>query len=244
MLLTITTDDLKKQDACRDGLAAFKQYSLESGGDGTSVTLLWNELSSVWTAAVCGTYSPSDEPLEFLEWFVRHILPPARARDCAMRGQFLYGAVLVRADLSFSDLSDCDLRFARLDGACLVGTTLQRADLYGAQLGGANLVSADLRHANLTHCHVSAHQLTSLHIVGATMTPYLAKELQKLLPALRVNPPLLGRTHSNEVQVTYCPFAQEALVSGSGIIDCPNPFTLSAGQELGEVAPTEFVAGP
>jgi uncharacterized protein YjbI with pentapeptide repeats len=78
------------------------------------------------------------------------VLPASRV-GCAN----LYGAVLIRADLS---------------GTNLTGAVLQKADLTGANLAVARLESAGLIDANLTRADLTAAILTGANLTGANLT--------------------------------------------------------------------------
>ncbi len=103
------------------------------------------------------------EKIGHLEPFDREKFLELLKESKAKATEYLRGADLRRANLSYADLSDADLRRANLSYANLRGADLSDADLRranlsdanlrGADLGGADLSDADLRRANLSGSH-------------------------------------------------------------------------------------------
>ena len=76
-------------------------------------------------------------------------LETTNLKGAYLKGADLYRANLKGANLKWADLKGADLYRANLKGANLEGANLKGADLYRAKLTGANLTGANLTGANL-----------------------------------------------------------------------------------------------
>jgi uncharacterized protein YjbI with pentapeptide repeats len=147
--VTITLADLRRNDACSQGIKEFKTYLRKHKQ---------KRLSVAWNLVTQERLVKSN-----LRWYlgwavIKRLIPALNLCDAQLfganltaadlRGADLYGANLHGADLRDADLYDADLRDANLYGANLRGANLTGANLRGANLTGANLTGADLRDAN------------------------------------------------------------------------------------------------
>ena len=69
--------------------------------------------------------------------------------------EYLRGANLIRADLSYMDLNYMDLSYMDLSGLNFSGANFRYADLSYMDLSGLNFSGADFRHANLRYAVLS-----------------------------------------------------------------------------------------
>lgn len=127
MNITFTLDDLRRLEACEDGVEEFIRHY------GEQVELNWTLEAQI--EAIQG-------PLRrYMGWAWHHNVLPM----WSMRGADLGRATLTRATLTRANLRGADLRGADLTGATLFGATL-----FGAILTDAILTDANLTDANLT----------------------------------------------------------------------------------------------
>ena len=127
MKLTITKQQLKKLNACPEGVEAFEKYA-----KGDTLEIDWTIEAQLKIIK-----SPMRK---FFGWGWAQGLFPL----WSMRSADLYGADLSGADLSGANLYGADLRSADLRSADLYGANLYGANLYGADLRSADLYGADL----------------------------------------------------------------------------------------------------
>ena len=106
-----------------------------------------------------GTRSDADIILEDKEEFRRDL-----------DGAMLPGAILHKANLSFTSLRNTKLSRAILPGAILHKADLTGANLTAAKLFGANLTDADLFGANLTNADLTDAKLTGAKLSRANLT--------------------------------------------------------------------------
>ena len=88
--------------------------------------------------------------------------------------EYLRGANLIRADLSYMDLNYMDLSYMDLSGLNFSGANFRYADLSYMDLSGLNFSGADLRHAKLSGAKLSGANfryadLSGLNFSGADL---------------------------------------------------------------------------
>lgn len=98
-----------------------------------------------------------------------------------LNGADLTGLSLPNANLAWAHFTAADIARADLHGACLICANLGAVDLIDANLAGANLCGASLYMADITGANldgadlrealVSADQLATARITGATRLP-------------------------------------------------------------------------
>jgi len=120
--MIITTDLLRKHNACKKGVDAFN--SIFPNGFDTSE---WTKKKQIELYKT--------ELRRYIMWAVSKYLLPLWS---------MYNANLSGANLSWADLFKANLPWANLSEANLSGANLFGANLSGANLFGANLSGADL----------------------------------------------------------------------------------------------------
>ena len=115
------------------------------------------------------------EKIGHLEPFDREKFLELLKESKAKATEYLRGADLRRANLSYAnlggaDLSDADLRRANLSYANLRGADLSDADLRRANLSYANLRGADLSDADLRRANLSYADLSDANLRGADLS--------------------------------------------------------------------------
>ena len=133
-ILTITRGQLKRLDACREGMRLFNYFV--GGRKKNVLRIIWSPLAQLWFAK---------NHSGFAAWLY----------DCGVTPRFslssanLRSANLSWANLRWADLSWANLRSANLRSADLSWANLRSADLRSADLRAADLRAADLRSADL-----------------------------------------------------------------------------------------------
>jgi hypothetical protein len=146
----ITTDVLRKLEACEDGIADF----VNSHGDKYEVTDYTLERQIDWITG----------PLKkYWAWCVVNGLLP----NLSMRRADLRVANLSGADLDSADLTGADLYHANLRRTDLRRADLRNADLFSANLRGADLRGADLRFADLRYADLRDADLRGANLIKA-----------------------------------------------------------------------------
>jgi len=142
-ILTITRGQLKRLDACCEGMRLFNSFV--GGRNKNVLRVIWSPLAQLWLAK---------NHSGFAAWLY----------DCGVTPRF---------SLSSADLSSADLRWADLRWANLRWANLRWADLSSADLRSADLRSADLRWANLSSADLSSADLRSADLRWANLSPAL-----------------------------------------------------------------------
>lgn len=106
---------------------------------------------------------------------LQKLLDTNECNDCDLSGadlsnKGLYGAAMLRSNLSAANLTGALLREAKLNGANLSKAVLPNAKLNGATLSGANLSGANLNGAILININGDAATFTGATLTNADLT--------------------------------------------------------------------------
>jgi uncharacterized protein YjbI with pentapeptide repeats len=159
MNVTITLEQLKELDACKEARRIFPRELLRDG----KITLVWTKECSIALAIADG----KGPWIGALGWAEQNNVIPEVLKGANLESANLSGAYLCSANLGGANLRGADLSGAPLVGANLRAANLEGANLRGADLWGANLVGASLRGANLQSANLSYADLGDADLVGA-----------------------------------------------------------------------------
>jgi len=115
-------------------------------------------------------FAKFDESRVYGADMIRADLSHATFSEADLSGANLFGANLSRADLSWANLSRADLLQADLTGVSLFKANLSGAPLVGANLSGKNLSWANLSRASLSKANLSGAQLFQANLSGADLS--------------------------------------------------------------------------
>jgi uncharacterized protein YjbI with pentapeptide repeats len=160
-LTTITLEQLKELNACKEARRIFPRELLRDG----KITLVWTKECSIALAIADG----KGPGVGALDWAERKNVIPKVLKGSDLRGASLSGADLGGADLRGVDLSCANLRYANLEGANLGGADLGGSNLVYADLGRANIRGANLRYANLSCANLWRADLGGADLRGANL---------------------------------------------------------------------------
>ncbi len=155
--ISITVDDLKKLDACPNGVTIFaKQFP-----DGMVGT--WDRTAQLLLMA---------SPLRpYFGWACDvGLLPRFNLRGSNLRGSNLRGSNLSGSNLRGSNLSGSDLRGSNLSYSDLSGSDLSGSDLRGSNLSYSDLSYSDLSGSNLSYSDLSYSDLSGSNLRGSNLS--------------------------------------------------------------------------
>ncbi|MEM9274385.1 MAG: pentapeptide repeat-containing protein [Cyanobacteria bacterium P01_F01_bin.143] len=105
--------------------------------------------------------------------FAHEYLSGAQLDGANLSYSNLTGTILSRADLSSTNLRNANLTYANLSSTNLTGADLTYADLSGANLSGANLRNANLTGVNLSRVQALAKSFKGTILTGACITDWI-----------------------------------------------------------------------